>query len=102
MKTLFILTLISLSAQAEYIDYGAQPLGRVTPGYGLGSSRDNTGRAYHYAPGALGAPSVHQAPGFIDYGAQPSGRITRDAYGLGTHKDAQGRAFHYAPGTLGR
>ena len=107
MKPLILLTLAAIlppATQAEYIDYGRQPLGTLEPNaYGPGIAKDATGRAFRFKPGPLGSDprTRHHRPDYIDWGEQPMGEIRQDAYGPGTHSDATGRPFHtepYAPG----
>lgn len=103
MKPLILLTLAAIlppAIQAEYIDYSRQPLGTLEPNaYGPGIAKDATGRAFHYAPGPLGAaPRTRQnRPGYVDWSEQPMGEIRQDAYGIGTDADETGRPFHAEP-----
>jgi hypothetical protein len=99
---ILILAILPTLATAEYIDYGRQPLGNVTRnGYGYGTSRDATGRPFHFAPGALGATSEPRRShgAYIDWTEQPHGQIRRST--PGTYRDATGRVFHLEEGALG-
>lgn len=105
MKPLILIaTLISTAAQAEYIDWGKQPTGKIrSDAYGPGIASDATGRPFRFKPGPLGAtPRTRQTrPGYVDWGQQPLGEIRQDYYGPGIDADESGRPFHAEPGFPG-